>query len=397
MSRIAYFDCFSGISGDMIIGALLDAGLPFDDLKNELAKLNLTDYELKCEKVVKNHISGSKFDVVLPPAQEGKKAAPYRHLKNLNDIIDRSSLDEKLKFDAKRIFHKIAEAEAKVHNQPIEKVHFHEIGALDTIIDVVGALIALKLLSIGKVYCSKLNVGSGFVTFSHGTFPVPAPATAEILKGVPVYAGDINGELVTPTGAAIISTIAEKFGPLPVLITEHVGYGAGSRDLPQPNLLRVFIGRTEEPSPNLDQVAVIETNIDDMNPQLYEHVIEKLFAAGALEVFLTNIMMKKNRPGILLTVLANLADQDRLVKICFEETTTIGLRIRQECRKILDREIKEVETIFGKVRVKFSCLDGEIINAVPEFDDCKEIASKTKLPLKQVLRELGKLVVVPQK
>ncbi len=399
MSRIAYFDCFSGISGDMIIGALLDAGLDFDALRNELAKLNLSNYELKFEKVVKGQISGSKFDVMTPPSfpplKGGMQGGAYRHLKNLNDIVDASGFDHDIKANAKRIFLKIAEAEAKVHNQPIEKVHFHEIGAVDTIIDVVGALMGLRLLGIEKVFASKLNVGGGFVTFSHGTFPVPAPATAEILKGVPIYSVDVSGELVTPTGAAIISTIAEKFGPMPAMAAERVGYGAGSRDLPQPNLLRVFVGTMDESSPNVDQVSVIETSIDDMNPQLYEHVFEKLFAAGALEVFLSNIVMKKSRPGVKLTVLMRPQDQDRMIKIIFDESTTIGLRIRQESRKILHREIKEVETKFGKVKFKFSSLDGEIINSVPEFEDCKKIAQKLNVPLKQVLRELGRLVVMP--
>lgn len=393
MSRIAYFDCFSGISGDMIIGALLDAGLEFGALQSELAKLNLADYDLKVEKVVKGQISGSKFDVITPlsstPEKGGKSGVSYRHLKNLNDIVDASGFDDDIKVNAKRIFQKIAEAESKIHNQPIEKVHFHEIGAIDTIIDVVGALLGLRLLGIEKIFASKLNVGGGFVTFSHGTFPVPAPATAEILKGVPIYSVDVSGELVTPTGAAIISSIAENFGPMPAMTAERVGYGAGSRDLPQPNLLRVFIGTMHETSPNVDQVTVIETNIDDMNPQLYEHVMDKLFEGGALDVFLTNISMKKNRPGIMMSVLANPPDQDQLVKIFFEETTSIGLRIRQESRRILDREIKEVETRFGKVKFKFSSLDGKVINSVPEFEDCRKIAQKLNLPLKQVLRELS--------
>lgn len=391
MSRIAYFDCFSGISGDMIIGALLDAGLSFDDLQNELAKLNLAGYELKFEKVVKNHISGSKFDIISPPSLKGEKGASYRRLKNLNDIVDASGLDEDIKGTAKRIFLKIAEAEAKIHNQPIDKVHFHEIGAVDTIVDVLGALAGLRLLGIEKIYASTLNLGGGFVTFSHGTFPAPAPATAEILKGVPVFSTDVNAELVTPTGAAIISTIAETFGPLPAMTVERVGYGAGSRDLPHPNLLRVFIGAPAEPSLTADEVAVIETNIDDMNPQLYDHVMEKLFAAGALEVFLTTIIMKKNRPGVKVTVLARPQDQEQMLQILFEETTTIGLRLRQERRTILHREIKEVETKFGDVRFKFSSLGGKLINVTPEFEDCKEIARKTGLPLKVVLRELGKI------
>ena len=382
MSRIAYFDCFSGISGDMLIAALLDAGLDFAALQNELAKLNLPNYELRHEKVVKGHISGSKFDVV----QKDEKT--YRHLKNLNEIVDKSGLDKDIKSTAKRIFQKIAEAEAKVHNQPIEKVHFHEIGAIDTIVDVVGALVGLQLLGIEKVLASKLNVGGGFVTFSHGTFPVPAPATAEILKDIPIFASDVNAELVTPTGAAVISTIAESFGPLPVMLTERIGYGAGSRELPHPNLLRVFVGMMAEPAPAPDRVAVIETSIDDMNPQLYEQVFERLFEEGALDVYLTNVTMKKNRPGILLTVLARPEDQDRLIRLLFQETTTIGVRIRQENRKILHREIKEVATKLGKVKFKFSTLDGVLLNATPEFEDCKRIAGELKLPLKQVLREV---------
>ncbi|MFQ5863812.1 MAG: nickel pincer cofactor biosynthesis protein LarC [bacterium] len=381
MPKITYFDCFSGISGDMLIGALLDAGADFDVLKSELAKLGLSNYELEARKVSKQHIAATKFDVV------DKGQTVYRHLKDLNAVVEKSPLPPDIQQKAKSIFLRIATAEAKVHGQPLEKVHFHEIGAVDTIIDVVGTLICLKLLNIERVFCSRLNVGSGFVEFSHGRFPVPVPATAEILTGVPIYTTDIQAELVTPTGAAIIAEIASAFGDMPVMTTQSIGYGAGVRELEQPNVLRVFVGTSDESSKE-DEVVIIETNIDDMNPQLYEHVLERLLANGALDVFLTNVMMKKNRPGTNVTVLAQPADQDKLINLLFEETTTIGVRMRRESRKTLQREIQEVDTKFGKVKFKLSRLGDKVINAVPEYDDCKRIAKELNLPLKQVMQEL---------
>ncbi|RMD85731.1 MAG: nickel pincer cofactor biosynthesis protein LarC [Calditrichaeota bacterium] len=387
-SKIAYFDCFSGISGDMIIGALLDAGAEFHRLKAELAKLPLSDYELHTQKISKQHITATKFDVV----DKGQTA--YRHLKDLNAIVEDSNLPEEIQKRAKNIFLRIAQAEARIHGQPIEKIHFHEIGAVDTIVDVVGALICLKLLKIDKVFCSKINVGSGFVEFSHGKFPVPAPATAELLKGVPIYSSDIQMELTTPTGAAIITEIASGFGELPVMVPETIGYGAGERDLSQPNVLRVFVGH-QEISSDLDQdrIVIMETNIDDMNPQWYDTVMEKLLQQGALDVYLTSVLMKKGRPAIKLTVLARIGDEGKLARLIFQETTSIGIRMREEMRKKLHREIKEVNTQFGKVKFKIARLGDEIINATPEYEDCKRIAHENNLTLKKVYQLLGGVVV----
>jgi pyridinium-3,5-bisthiocarboxylic acid mononucleotide nickel chelatase len=383
--KTVFFDCFSGISGDMILGALLDAGLDFDALKLELDKLHLSDFSVKSIKVVKQNISATKFDVIFPEQHH------HRHLRNLNEIVDQSDLAIAVKEKAKKIFLKIAKAEAKIHNMPVEKVHFHEVGALDTIIDVVGSIVGLELLGIEKVYCSRLNVGSGFVTFSHGKFPVPAPATAEILKGTPTYSTDTRGELVTPTGAAIISIISDGFGPMPEIIINEIGYGAGSKDLDQPNVLRICIG---ESTPTLqaeqESVIVIETNIDDMNPQIYEHVIDKLLDAGALDVFLTNIFMKKNRPAIKLTALATPGTEAAMTKIILAETTSIGVRIRLEKRIILERKVTELSTRYGKVRIKTSQLNGEILNTMPEYDDMKRIAFETGKPLKQLYDEISK-------
>lgn len=383
MLKIAYFDCFSGISGDMIIGALLDAGLELDHLKTETSKLNIQNFEIKSEKVVKHNIAATKFDVI---THEEKH---YRHLKELLKVVENSKLDEDVKTKANDIFLKIAQAEAKIHNQLLERIHFHEIGALDTIIDVIGALVGFKKLGIEKIHCSKLNVGSGFVESSHDKFPVPAPATAEILKGIPIYSTSANAELVTPTGAAIITTLADKFGTMPVMETESIGYGAGTRDLEQPNVLRVFIGNLiQQSNSEKGMVFIIETNIDDMNPQIYDYLMEKLFQNGALDVYLTNILMKKNRPAIKLTVLSTLEDKEKLIKIIFEETTSIGIRIREEKREILRREIKIINTKYGKMKVKISKLNGKIINIIPEYEDCKRLAKEKKIPLKQIYKDL---------
>jgi len=381
--KIAYFDCFSGISGDMILGALLDAGLDFELFQSELTKLNLPNYKLKQQRVSKQNLSATKFDVI---DLEKKK---YRHLLDLNRIVEKSSFDEKLKTQAKEIFLKIAEAEAKIHNQPVEKVHFHEISAVDTIIDVVGVLVGLKLLKIEKTYSSKLNTGSGFVEFSHGKWPVPAPATAEILKGVPVYSTDCKAELVTPTGAAIICTIADAFGELPEMTTESIGYGAGAQDLEHPNVLRVFIGeRITQAAFEQDRVSILETNIDDMNPQFYDNILEELLQNGALDVYLTNVSMKKNRPGIQLTVLTRPEDADKFAQFIFRNTTSIGVRIRQEKRQKLERKIQEVDTKFGKVKFKISSLNGEVLNRTPEYEDCKRISKEQNIPLKVIYKEI---------
>ncbi len=383
--KVAYFDCFSGISGDMIIGALIDLGLDINFLKKELKKLNLGNYDIKVKKVIKNEISATKFDVIVKHKHYHKE----RNLKEINKIIENSKLDNKIKNTIKKIFNKIAVAESKIHNKSINKIHFHEIGAIDTIIDVAGAVIGFKKLRIERIYCSKLNVGTGFVEFSHGKFPIPAPATAEILKGVRIYNNDTKAELVTPTGAAIITTLAKKFGEMPAIKVEKIGYGAGTKDLEQPNVLRVFLGKSDKMIN--ETINVIETNIDNMNPEIYPYVIDKLMENGALDAYLTNIIMKKGRLAIKLTVLADIKDTDKLCNIIFDETTTLGLRIYQATRKKLDREIKTIKTKYGNVRVKISKLNNQIKNIMPEYEDCVRIAKNKKIPLKKVYEEVKKL------
>ena len=329
-------------------------------------------------------IASTKFDVT-----EDKHSYEERNLKEINEIIEKSKLGNEIKSTIKKIFLKIGNAEAKIHKKSIDMIHFHEIGAIDTIIDVAGTVIGLKKLGIEKIYCSKLNVGTGFVKFSHGKFPVPAPATAEILKNVPIYNNNVAAELVTPTGAAIITTLADKFGEMPAIEVEKIGYGAGARDLEQPNVLRVFLGKLEKKQ--IEAINIIETNIDNMNPEIFPYVIDRLMENGALDAYLTSIMMKKGRPGIKITCLSEINDTDKLSKIIFDETTTLGLRIYPASRKKLDREIKMIKTKDGNVRVKISKLGNEIKNIMPEYEDCVNIAKKNKIPLKKVYEEVKKL------
>ena len=387
--KMLYFDCFSGISGDMIIGAFIDLGLDTDFLKKELKKLNLKNYKIEAKKIVKGGISATKFDIV----EVHKHNHEERNLRVINKIIDNSKFDNETKTTIKKIFLKIAAAEAKIHNKPVNKVHFHEIGAVDTIIDVAGAVIGFKKLNIDKIYCSKLNVGTGFVEFSHGKFPVPAPATAEILKNVPVYHNDTEAELVTPTGAAIITALAESFGEMPSMKVEKICYGAGTKDLGQPNVLRVFVGEiVDNEIDEIEKINVIETNIDNMNPEIYPYVVEKLIADGALDAYLTDIIMKKGRPAVKLSVLAKTKDADKLCRIIFDETTTLGVRIFSADKLMLNREIKTVNTKYGKIKVKISKLNGEIKNIMPEYEDCKRIAEKHEIALKEVFEKVKKLV-----
>lgn len=382
--KIAYFDCFSGISGDMIIGALVDLGLDIKFLENELKKLNLKGCRIEARKVVKNGLSATKFDVIENRANSHEE----RSLKEINEIIRKSKFDNGTKSTIKKIFMTIANAEAKIHNKTANKIHFHEIGAIDTIIDVAGAVIGLEKLGIEKIYCSKLNVGAGFVGFSHGKWPVPAPATAEILKNIPVYNNGVEAELVTPTGAAIISNLAEKFGDMPEIKVEKIGYGAGAKDLEQPNVLRVFLGETAEMQN--EKINVIETNIDNMNPEIYPYVIDKLMENGALDAYLTNIIMKKGRPAVKLSVLCDIENTDRLSDIIFDETTTIGLRIFEAKRKKLERKAKTIKTKYGTARVKISKLNNKVQNVMPEYRDCVRIAKKHKVPLKRVYQIIPK-------
>ncbi len=379
--KIAYFDCFSGISGDMILGALIDAGLDIEELKVELSKTRLPGYEISAKRAEKKSIGGTKFEVTVSGEQK------ERNLGDIFEIIEHSDLGEDIKIKGKQVFSSLAKAEAEIHNKPIDHVHFHEIGAIDAIIDIVGAMIGMKMLGIEKAYASRLHVGTGFVQCAHGTLPVPAPATLKLLKDVPIYSTGIENELVTPTGAAIITTICESFGDMPSMKVEKIGYGAGSRNLPIPNMLRVLIGDSEIEHEE-DRVLLLETNIDDMNPQFYDHIMETLFQKGAKDVFLTPIHMKKNRPGIILSVISPPDKSDGLLEIILKETTTLGVRVSEiKQRETLEREGKTVNTRFGKVKVKISFIAGKVRDITPEYEDCKRIAREHNLPVKDVYEE----------
>ena len=379
--KIAYFDCFSGVSGDMILGALVDAGLRLKELESELAKLKISGFKLKAQKTTRKGISATKLRV-----DTGKQHVK-RSLKDILEIIERSDLDNDIKVSGKKIFKELAAVEAKIHNEKVEKVHFHELGALDCIIDVIGSLVALKRLGIDEVYSSRLHVGTGFVGCEHGTIPVPAPATLELLKGIPVYSSGIEAELVTPTGAAILKNLSKSFGALPEMKVNKIGYGAGSRELEIPNLLRVYVGQMKKGRYDQDEVILIETNLDNMNPEFFDYTTEKLLKQGVLDVFMTPVFMKKNRPGTMLSVLTTMEKLDETLATIFSETTTLGVRIQSLERKILPRETIAVKMRFGEVKVKVSKVGKQIVNIAPEYEDCKRIAAKQEIPLKDVYDE----------
>lgn len=385
--KIAYFDCFAGASGDMILGALLDAGLTIERLREEISKLQLSHYELDVEKVVKKGIGGSQAHVTI---DQDHHHHHHRHLSHIKDIIENSDLDAPIKEKSTEIFVRLAEAEARVHRSSVESVHFHEVGAMDAIIDVVGGVIGVTALGIDKVFCSPLHVGSGTIECAHGTLPVPAPATAELIKGKPVYSTGIKGELLTPTGAAILTTLSSGFGPMPAMTVGHIGYGAGTADPGIPNLLRVAIGEARDDTGDYDveQTVLIETNIDDMNPQLYDYLIGLLLNEGALDVFLTPVQMKKNRPGTLLSVICLPHAVGKFSDILMQETTTIGLRWRVENRIKARRLIKEIDTIHGPIHIKLAQNNGQIINLTPEYEDCKRVALEKNIPLKNILDDV---------
>ncbi|MEE9553180.1 MAG: nickel pincer cofactor biosynthesis protein LarC [candidate division Zixibacteria bacterium] len=362
--KTAYFDCFSGVAGDMIIGALLDAGLPFDKFKSEIEKLRLTGYELKSERVTKNHISGTKFTVELTEKQ------PHRKPGEIIAIIENSGLDKEIKINSIKIFNRLARAEAAAHGESMENVHFHEVGAVDAIIDICGAVIGLEMMGIEKVYSSSISLGTGNIKTEHGLMPVPSPATTELVRSVSVRLTDIESELTTPTGAAILTTIAEFSKPEGLSI-ENTGYGAGSRDLPGlPNLLRVFTGEIYEKLES-DRITVMETNLDRATPEMIGQLIDDALAGGALDVFITPILMKKNRPGHLLTLLCELEKKDKLAKMVFTRGLTLGIRIREISRMKLKRKELKITTSGGEVAVKVGSFDGTSI-LLPEFDDMAE-------------------------
>ena len=383
--KTAYFDCFSGISGDMTLGALVSAGVNLDVLHTELTKLGLPGYELKAEKVMRSGIAATKVHVVID-----QRSQIPRHLSDILNIIEGSSLSPTVKEKSIRIFKRMADAEARVHGTTPEKIHFHEVGAVDAIVDIVGSVIGLEILGIAQIITSALNVGSGMVHTSHGHLPIPAPATAELLRGIPFYQSSTQFELTTPTGAAIVSTLSSSFGPLPPMKIDHIAYGAGDKDFPgHMNVLRLLIG---DPVATYDRdtSVVVETNIDDMNPHAYYYVIEKIMKQGAQDVYLTPIIMKKGRPAILLTVLTDQLKEHSILDTIFHETTSIGVRIQEVSRRKLSREIKEVDTIFGRIRIKISKRGNEILTATPEYEDCRKIADEKQVPIKRVIDEAKK-------
>jgi pyridinium-3,5-bisthiocarboxylic acid mononucleotide nickel chelatase len=381
--RLLYFDCFSGISGDMALGALLDAGLPLDALKDALGSLAVSGFDVTASRVLRAGVSATKF-TVHEQAPGAPAHHPHRHLPAIFALIDKAALSPAGRDRAKAMFQRLAEVEAGIHQMPVEKVHLHEVGALDSIIDIVGIVFAVEWAGADRIVCSSLNVGGGMVQSAHGLFPVPAPATVKLLGDAPVYGGTVQKELVTPTGALIVSTYADSFGPIPEMSVEHVGYGAGERDDPStPNVLRVLIGRAAVGA-GAERVTVVECEIDDMNPQIFGVVMDQLYAAGALEVFYVPVQMKKNRPGTLLTVVAPPSRLAAVSDVIFRETTTIGLRHTEVERECLDREIVTVDTPVGPVRFKIARRGGRIVNAVPEFDDCAALAAKRHLPVKEV-------------
>ncbi|HZK11200.1 MAG TPA: nickel pincer cofactor biosynthesis protein LarC [Atribacterota bacterium] len=389
--KIAYFDCFSGISGDMTVGALLDAGLKIEILEKELKKLGLSGYQLEVNKVVKKGISATQFKVKIE--EEGVE----RRFEDILTILEKSKLDEEIKKETKKIFFNIAQAESKIHQKDIDKIHFHEIGGLDSIIDITSAVIGMKALGIEEIYSSALPVGKGFVKCAHGVIPVPAPATLELLKNIPTYSGGIESEMITPTGAAIIGTLAKSFGERPLMKIERTGYGAGEKEFTIPNLLRVSIGekilKDENPKDDYvsDEAMLIETNIDDMNPEFYDYIMDKLFTQGALDVFLTPIQMKKNRPAHMLSIIVYKQNLKEMLEVLFSESTTLGVRLREIKRLRLDQQNFIAETKYGKIKIKVAMFKGEIKNIAPEYEDCKKMAKQHQVPLKEVYDEAKKV------
>jgi len=383
--RIAYFDCFSGASGDMILGSMIDAGLSPHRLREELNKLQYPAIRLRVKKVLKGGISATQVIV------EGRDATrSHRNLREILRIVDRSHLESEVKKKSKEIFQRIASVEAKIHRKPKEEIHFHEIGGLDSVVDIVGAVWGLRHMGIDKIYVSKINVGTGFVKCEHGILPVPAPATLALMKGKPIYSSGVERELLTPTGAALLTSLGSEFGKMPPMKVERIGYGAGKDDLPHPNLLRLIIG-TRAADSGKEMVTVIETNIDDMNPQFYDYLIEKLLGMEAQEVFLTPILMKKSRPATLLTVICPSEKLSSIIELLLNETTTLGLRWREEERSCADREMLILNTRYGKVRFKLARWGGKVVNFSPEYEDCKRLAIKKRIPLKEVFEEAKKV------
>ncbi len=388
-NRVIYFDCFSGISGDMILGALVNLGVDIKEIQNWLKSLSLKDYKLNSRQVKRNGFVGTKVNVVLNKTSQKSHCA--RSFNDIKRLIEKSDLPQIVKFNSIAIFQRIGKVEAKVHGTTINKIHFHEVGAIDSIIDIVGGSLAVNLLDADLIISSPINTGEGVVKCDHGILPVPAPATLELLKGIPCYSSGVEKELTTPTGAAFIGHFAGEFGSLPNMDVLSTGYGAGTHEIKNtPNLLRVVLGKSEELYHHRS-MKVIETNIDDMNPEFYDYVIDQLFKVGAVDVFFAPINMKKNRPGILLSVITSTEYFDSVVRVILEETSTLGVRHYDVGRVALPRKQKIIMTPFGKVRVKIGGLNESTRSISPEYEDCRKIALKKEIPVKRVYDEALKI------
>lgn len=388
--RIAYFDCFAGISGDMTLGALLDVGLPLADLQRTLDGLSVSGWRLEVTRVARRGIAGAQVKVLVDEAAD----LPHRHLDDILSLLAASNLEEKVRRSAAAVFTRLAAAEAAVHGSDLAHVHFHEVGALDSIVDIVGAVAGLHLLGVERIVASPLPLGHGFVTAAHGLLPVPAPAVVQLLagRGIPVADRDVAGEMVTPTGAALLAELADEFGPYPAMTVRAAGFGAGQRDMPFPNLLRLVLGDAadapDKPSAyyQTERLLLLETNIDDMNPELFGYVSQRLFDAGALDVWLTPIYMKKGRPATLLSALCATAQADRLTELILTETTSLGLRRQEVERWRLPRTIERVDTPWGPVRVKVALLPNGQRKVAPEYEDCRALAEAHGVPLRAIYR-----------
>jgi uncharacterized protein (TIGR00299 family) protein len=384
--KILYFDCFAGAAGDMILGALIDAGVPLDVVRRAIGSLAVDGVWVSADRVQKAGVSATKFRVHATPARQGETAGPHRHfhLKHILAAIDKCVLSDAARARAARMFQRLGEAEAAIHGTTMEQVHLHEVGAVDSIVDIVGTACAMEYLAPDRVVASALNVGGGMVRTAHGTFPVPAPATVRLLGEAPIYSSGVEMELLTPTGALILSEYASAFGAMPAMRVAQVGYGAGDRDLAEtPSVVRVLVGEADTSASQM-RVVVMACEIDDMNPQIFGVVMDRLYETGALEVFYQPVQMKKNRPGTLMTIVAHPDRRDLLADIVFRETTTIGIRYEEMSRLCLDRESVAVETPFGMVRFKVARRGTEVLNAQPEFDDLARAAAECDVPIKTV-------------
>ncbi|MBP1711894.1 MAG: hypothetical protein H6Q42_97 [Deltaproteobacteria bacterium] len=379
--KILFFDCFSGVSGDMTLAALLSLGLPKEKLLQELKKLNLNNYSVEIFSGSRSGIAATGVEV-----RVGHQQHDHRHFSNIRALIQESSLEPGVKEISLKIFQRLAEAEARVHNKAVEDVHFHEVGAVDSIVDIVGTAVGIAFFNPERIFSSELPMGRGFVNCQHGRLPLPAPATVEVLKGYPVKRVEVEGELVTPTGASIVAALSSGVAAWPDGIVRAIGYGMGKSEFPdRPNLLRLILGEAEGPYDS-DRAMILEANIDDMNPEFYGFLMERLFAERALDVSLSHLLMKKSRPGILLRVIAEERDAEKLTEVILKETTTLGVRSYPVTRKKLPREIKEMETKYGKIRVKIS---GDI-RFQPEYEDCRRVAMEKGIPIQEVYQEAMK-------